>query len=224
MLDLKKAFDFINHKLLLTQLNHYGVRGLALSLIKSYLSDCKQKTKVNNHYSFNKLVSAGIPQGSVLRPLLFILFVNDVFQLCSRNVEIYLYAYDTAIIFHANDDNKLQTIVNDFFIQYLIWCKSYRIVVNPNKSNYLLFNSNIVISINNYKLSNPKYDMYLGILIDDELSWHFHVIHITKMCSQQIGIFKKVLFYFPSNIRIMYYNAFIRSCFSYCLLYWFNND
>ena len=96
--------------------------------------------------------------------------------------------------------------------------------MNPNKSNYLLFNSNIVISINNYKLSNPKYDMYLGILIDDELSWHFHVIHITKMCSQQIGIFEKVLFYFPSNIRIMYYNAFIRSCFSYCLLYWFNND
>ena len=111
----------------------YGA--LLLVGLISYLSDRTQKTKVNDNYSFNKLVSAGVPQRLILGPILFILFVNDLFQFCSRNVEIYLHADDTAIIFHANDDNKLQTIVNDFFIQYLIWCKSYCNVVNLNKSN-----------------------------------------------------------------------------------------
>ena len=90
----------------------------------------------------------------------------------------------------------MQTIVSDFFIQYLIWGKSNSIVVNPNKSNYLLFNSNVVISINNYNFSNPKYVKYLGIPIDDELSWRFHVNHITKMCSKRIGMFKKYCFIF----------------------------
>ena len=129
-----------------------------------------QKTKVNTNYSFNKSVSAGVPQGSILESLLLIIFVNDVFQLCSKKVEIYLYADNTDIIFHANDDSELQTMVNDFFTQYLIWCKSDCIIVNPNKSNYLLFNNNVVILINNHNLSNPKYVKYLGILIDDELS------------------------------------------------------
>ena len=73
-------------------------------------------------------------------------------------------------------------------------------------------------------LSKLPYVKYLGLRIDNELSWKNHVEHVTTLCSQRIGVFKRVLHYLPSNVRILYYNAFIRSCFSYCLLFWLNND
>jgi retron-type reverse transcriptase len=104
LLDLKKAFDFINHELLLTKLNCYGIRGIPLSWLKSYLTNRRQRTKANDNFSTYKLISAGVPQGSILGPLIFILFINDIFQFCSNNVEILLYADDTAILFHADND------------------------------------------------------------------------------------------------------------------------
>ena len=115
LLDIKKAFDLINHDLLLAKLQFYGICGLPLTWVKSYLYGCKQKTKVNGNFSTYKSITAGLPQGSILGPLMFILFVNDVFQFCSKKVEIYLYADDTAIIFHADCDDELQLIVDDFF-------------------------------------------------------------------------------------------------------------
>ena len=225
LLDLKKAFDFINHDLLIIKLRHYGIRGLPLQWLTDYLSSRTQKTKVNEILSDPKEIKAGCPQGSVLSGLLFNLFINDIFQLTSKDVEIYLFADDTAVLISADNDIDLQTAVNHFFSCYENWCLQNCIIVNPNKSNYLLFNtSNIIVKLNNQILENPHYTKYLGILIDDRLFWNYHVSCVTKKCSQRIGMFKKVLPYLPNNIPILYYNAFIRSLFSYCLIYWINND
>ena len=79
-----------------------------------------KKIKVNGHFSTYKSITAGVPQGSILGPLMFILFIIDVFQFCSKNVEIYLYADNTAIIFHADCDDELQLIVDDFFKNYVL--------------------------------------------------------------------------------------------------------
>ncbi len=141
LIDLKTAFDLINHTLLLAKLKHYGIRGLPLQWLSSYLHNRKQKTKVNNKYSDFQPISAGVPQGSILGPLLFILFINDIFQLQANNIEIYLYADDTAIIFSADNDMALQLLVNDFFIKYAAWCVNNCIAINPKKSNYLSFNA-----------------------------------------------------------------------------------
>ena len=224
LLDLKKAFDFINHDLLLTKLNHFGIRGLPLAWMNSYLTNRRQKTKVNSIFSSYKYISAGCPQGSILAPLMFILFINDVFQFSTKDIEIILYADDTAILFSANNDAELQLIINNFFDKYVAWCTNNCIVINPNKSNYLTLNSNVIITIDNQQIANLSYVKYLGILFDKDLYWNYQVNHVTTQCSQRIGIFKRVLHYLPTNIRILYYNAFIRSCFSYCLIYWFNND
>ncbi len=228
LLDLKKAFDLINHELLLNKLSFYGIRGIALQWLRSYLTNRTQKTKINDTFSNVKPVSAGVPQGSILGPLLFIIFINDIFQFNTNSIEIYLYADDTAIIFHANTEEELQSIINKFFLKYLNWCNENCILINPSKSMYLTFNTNtawkLIITINGTDLINQHCAKYLGVIIDDKLSWSAHVDFITKRCCQRIGMFKKVLPNFTNDVALLYYNAFIKSCFSYCLMLWFNND
>ena len=106
------------------------------------------------------------------------LFIN-VFKLNNKNVEIYLYADDTAIIFHTNNDKELPTIINNFFLNYAAWCEANCIVVNPNKSNFLMSNvSNIAISINDINLVILNYAKYLGVNIDDALNWKSYISFI----------------------------------------------
>ena len=130
------------------KLKHYGIRGNPLNWLTSYLSGRTQVCKVNEIFSIKQPVSAGVPQGFILGPLLFILFINDVFQFVTPGVEIFLYADDTAIIFSAPDNALLQHNVDNFFNQYVRWHAANCIVVNPAKSNYLLFNNaDVVISV-----------------------------------------------------------------------------
>ena len=179
LLDLKKAFDLINYELLLTKLSHYGIRGLPLAWLRSFLSHRRLKTKVNNSYSSFEYISAGVPQGSIVSPLLFILFINDIFQLCTNNIDIFLYADDTTILFSADNDAELLAIIDTFFSKYATWCATNCIVINHNKSNYLTFNSNVNITINDHALSNPPYVKYLGVLFGNQLCWKYQINHVT---------------------------------------------
>ena len=82
----------------------------------------------------------------------------------------------------------------------------------------------ILLSINGHILDKPHVVKYLGVLIDDKLDWKHHVSYVSSLCSQRIGVFKKILSYLPKDVILLYYNAFIRSCFSYCTVFWFNNN
>jgi hypothetical protein len=136
-----------------------------------------------------------------------------------------LYADDTAVIFHASNVVCLQMIINKYFEQYAIWCLDNGIVVNPSKSNYLAFNDvNVSLTINGHVIERSSVVKYLGIYIDDKLLWSHHVDHVYKICCQRIGMFKKVLSYLPKHVVLLYYNAFVKSCFSYCICFWFNNN
>ena len=98
-------------------------------------------------------------------------------------------------------------------------------MVNPIKSHYLSFNAdNIVLTINDQATVRTNIAKYLGLYIDVELAWSWHVAHITKSCLQKIGVFKQMLYLLPDYVLPLYYNAFIRSSFSYCLMFWINND
>ena len=137
LLNLKKTFDFINHDLLLIKLKHYGLRGTPLRWIYSYLTNRTQRCKVNNDFSKTQPISAGVPQGSLLGPILFNIFINNVFQFNTTNIQIFLYADDTVILFKADNETDLQKIINDFFFKYTKWCLLNCIFINPTKSNYL---------------------------------------------------------------------------------------
>ena len=175
--------------------------GLPLFWLSSYLSNRSQSVKVNGCFSKYQSVSAGVFQGSIL----------FLFNFPHR--EIYLYADDTAIIFSADSDSDLQIFVDDLFYKYSVWCLHNFIIINPVKSNFLSFNAsniNIIIQTN---VAN-----YLGLHIDDKLLWTYHDSYVTKLYCQRIDIFKKVLPNLPNFVLHLYYNAFIRSGFSYCLM------
>ena len=220
LLNLKKAFDLINHKLLTTKLNHYGIRRIALSWLTSFLSNRSQKAKVNITLSWTHPISAGVPQCSTSSNLLFILFINDVFQFSSDNIELYLYANNTAIIFTANKQDVLQNIITNFLMKYLSWSTNNFIIINPNKSKLLCFNtSDITIQINGHAIENSHVAKYLGVYIDDKLSWSYHLNYITRMRCQHFSLFKNVMLYLPNDVLRLYYNAFICSGFSCCLIF-----
>jgi len=153
------------------------------------------------------------------------LFINDIFQLGSIKAEIYLYADDTSIIFHANDNNQLQFIINDFFKKYSIWSNENCIVINPDKFNYLAFNhADIVLAINNQLVCQLKVVKFLGVYIDENLYWSHHVNYVYEQCCKRIGMFKRIISFLPRYVIPLYYHAFVRSCFSYCTVFLFNNN
>ena len=130
----------------------------------------------------------------MLSPLIFILFVNDVFQLNSTNIELYLYADDTAIIFHSDDATSLQCIINDFCAKYAAWYMLNCIVINANKSNFLSFNvTDIVVNLSGRTLENLYVGKYLGILIDNKLTRSKQVNVVKNVVSKLVCLKKYCL-------------------------------
>ena len=134
-----------------------------------------------------------ITKDLLLLYLFFLSYLKFACIMCnSANIELNLYADDKAIIFTADNDTELQAIINEFFVKYSNWCSVNCIVVNPLKSNFLSFNhTNVVvfININGHVLDNPHCVKYLGILINDKLTWYDRVKYVIKLCSQRIGVF-----------------------------------
>ena len=136
-IDLKKAFDTVNHSILLKRLDHYGVRGVPLQWFDSYLSDRKQYVSVNGSTSDELTITHGVPQGSVLGPLLFLFFIND-FPSVSKVLTFYLFADDTNIYFESDDLVHMQKVVNRELRKVRKWLEANRLALNIDKLYYLL--------------------------------------------------------------------------------------
>ena len=185
-LDLSKAFETVNHRILMNKLYHYGIRGVAYDLIKSYLSNRKQCVKSGSHLSVFMDIECGVPQGSILGPLLFLLYVNDL----PIAVDLYsiLFADDTCVLSSSKCDRTLILDLNEKLSRLNTWFTSNKLTVNYTKTNYIVFAGNKksfdgVIKMGTHTLQRVSSTKYLGIMFDEKLDWKSHVSYL---CSKII--------------------------------------
>ena len=133
-LDLTKAFDTVDHGILLSKLERYGVRGIALDLLKSYLSNRYQFTYINGIQSSLQLIKCGVPQGSILGPLLFLLYINDLPM--ASDLGITLFADDTCLFYSCKNILELKSMINNEMVKIGNWMSSNRLTINYTKSFY----------------------------------------------------------------------------------------
>ena len=176
-IDLQRAFDTVNHKILLSKLEHYGIRGCALEWFRSYLSDRKQYVSVNGKSSSLLTVSCGVPLGSVLGPLLFLVYINDLPN-ASKKLTFYLFADDTNIYYESKDLSNLIKIVNRELRLVKKRLDANKLSLNIDKTNYIIFHSSSVkisstfdIKIGKKRIERAKSVKFLGLLLDEHLNW-----------------------------------------------------
>ena len=137
-IDLRKAFDTVNHSILLKKIEHYGVRGIVLDWFISYLTGRKQYVFYNGETSDLKHISCGVPQGSVLGSLLFLLYINDLPNI-SAKLKCFLFADDTNIYFESDDLLDVEKTVNKELKKLYLWLNVNRLSLNVSKTNYIIF-------------------------------------------------------------------------------------
>ena len=137
-LDPSKAFDALVHQILFTKLEHYGIRGVALQWIKSYFSCRRQFVQINQTCSSTQTIKCGVSQESILGPLFFILYVNDLPKV-SKLTEPLLFADDTSIFFSHSNPNYLENVLNNELVNIDFWLRCHKLSINVQKTNYVIF-------------------------------------------------------------------------------------
>ena len=215
-LDIKKAFDTIDHKILGTKLYKYGVRGLPLKLIEHYLQNRYQYVQLNGKKSRIKEITHGVPQGSVLGPLLFIIYINDLPLNCSSS-SVTLFADDTTITNAGRESEKnlkldLKNVTDWFLVN--------KLCVNSSKCEILAFGRHepAVFSLSDIKLSNKKVFKYLGIHIDSKLTFKDHMESLCHRLTKHCYLLYKARHVFSRKTLLLYYNAYVKTLLNYGIL------
>ena len=215
MLDLRKAFDTINHYRLLGKLSQCGVRGIVNKWFQSYLRNRKQAVFVNDNWSNFEQINCGDPQGSILGRLLFILFVDD-FPKCCPNVTTYLFADNANLIYSIK--KSLTSCLNKELMNVPSWMSLIKLAVNVPKTRMLHFNHTSNVQFLGVILVNDESAKYLGIHIDPKLSFHSHMKHVVKKLSKQFFVIARLTRYVPRGTLLKYYQTYIEPIITYGLL------
>lgn len=229
-LDLKKAFDTVDHEILLSKLHLYGIQGRAHNWFQSYLSNRSQKCFVNGSLSESCTLKCGIPQGTILGPLLFLLYINDLPN-CLSNSQPRMYADDTSLTYADSNPNSIQVSLNKDLDNISKWLSANKLTLNMTKTEFMLIGSRQklnslvatpVLEINGDRIKQVTSTKSLGINIDNNLSWNEHINKLAKKIASGIGALKRIRPFVPSATLHLVFKALVQPHFDYCSVVWGN--
>ena len=221
--DISKAFDRVWHKGLLFKLKQNGIGGPILKWIDSYLSNRKQKVFVNSSYSCIKSTNAGVPQCSVLGPLLFLVFVNDIVEklLCIAR----LFADDTSIAFTSRNTQDIEAIINQDLQLISCWAKQWLVSFNPNKTQALFFSHRVnenppMLLFENIPVQFVDSHKHLGVSLSKNGKWHDHIDNLLKSASSILAMMRKIKYSVNKKTLSQLYTSFLRPILEYSSVVW----
>ena len=221
-LDFSKAFDTINHQILLDKLYKYVIRGLPHAWFSSYITNRKQFVKVGNTESSLKTITCGVPQGSTLGPLLFLLYINDLPE-SSKKLIFRIFADDTNIFYSSKDPEQLQRVINEELGNVLKYCTANKLSINFKKTHYMLITSprkKVDVQVSACDIEQKSQIKYLGVFIDDCLKWDAQLQYINNKITKNIGILYKLRYYVSMNTLKQLYYTLIYPYLNYGLMSW----
>ena len=233
-LDIRKAFDTVNHQILLDKMHCYGIRDGELLFFRSYLQNRTQCCSVNGHISTLQKVTCGVPQGSILGPLLFIIYMNDL-PAFVQEANITMYADDTSLDKAFRTLQELQEEMIPAFSKVCKWLKNNKLSLNTVKTEFMVIGTlqrlnqpdsslestpYAIVADDGQEVRRVKIVKYLGMMVDDKLVWDQHVDYISSKITRNIGILKRIRRFISQESLLLLYHTLIEPYFRYCSVVW----
>ena len=234
-LDIIKAFDTIDYQILIKKLSQYGIQDDELNFFESYLENRTQCCSVNGKLSDRQKIEYGVPQGSILGPLLFIIYMNDL-PLFVTNAQINMYADDTSLYNNIKSVSEIKDNLIPAFLKICDWLRSNKLSLNTLKTEFMVIGSQnklnnmdsdpmttpYLISIDGFTIKRTKVVKYLGLVVDDALTWYIdqHIDYISTKLAQGVGILKRTRSFLPKQSLLTLYQSMIEPYFRYCNIVW----
>ena len=218
--DLSKAFDCLSHDLIIAKLNAYGFGLSTLNLMQSYLSERKQRTKVNQDYSSWEEILFGVPQGFVLGPILFNIFLSDLF-LILNNIDFTSYADDNTIYTTGENIDEVIFSLQESFKKLFKCFTDNQVKTNEDKCHLIVSTTEATeIRIGDYSIKSSDNEKLLGVYIDNKLNFDYHVDQLCKKANKKLRALARVTPYMNLEKKKIVMNSFFNAQFNYCPLIW----
>ena len=227
LFDLSAAFDTISKDILLQKLKSLYFEEAAVAWIESYMSDRGQQIKIGNNLSSRLELTSGVPQGSILGPLLFVLYAYDLEKWIDQEVHLNTYADDTVISYSSSNVQKIKKKLEQEATKILQFCASNGLVANASKTKFLLIrgkgckdgeeNGHSSIIVDSCAVTESSCEKVLGIYINNRLDWSDHIEYLKNTMRQRTAIVKRLTYHLPRNVVITLLDGLVFSKVRYCL-------